>query len=68
MIKLRDYYSDVVLQDDDFKQVKCCNCGEIFPTLEILLDVKNEEDEDPEEYCPFCDKKGCLMDLNLDLE
>lgn len=65
MIRIKDYYSDVILEDDENNRVKCCWCEEVFPTLEILLDVKDneEENEDPDEYCPFCNKKGHLMDL-----
>jgi uncharacterized Zn-finger protein len=63
MIKIKDYYSDVVLEGDENNKVKCCWCEKIFPTLEILLNVKDDEDEDPDEHCPFCKTKGHLMDL-----
>lgn len=64
MISMKEYYSDVILEDDEDKMVKCCNCEEVFPTWDIMLNIKDEEDDDPEEYCPFCNTKGCLMDLD----
>ncbi len=63
MISMKEYYSDVILEDDKDRCVKCCNCDKVFPTVDILLNIKDEEDEDHEEYCPFCNTKSCLMDL-----
>lgn len=42
-------------------RVKCTNCEKEFFEKEIIY---NEEEN--EEYCPFCGEGGCLKDLDYD--
>lgn len=41
------------------KMVRCNQCMEIFHENEIVYD--GDEDK---EYCPYCGKSGCLMDID----
>ena len=43
-------------------KVRCNNCMEVFDEKEIIYN----EDLD-REFCPYCGKAGCLMDLLEDM-
>lgn len=46
----------MVMNFDDM--VRCNNCMKVFYENEIVYDkVKDEE------FCPYCDTSGCLMDM-----
>lgn len=42
-------------------KVRCNNCMEVFDEKELVYDG----DEDME-FCPYCEKGGCIMDLSKD--
>lgn len=43
-------------------KVRCNNCMNVFYESDIVYD------ENENEHCPFCDKDGCLMDLECEID
>lgn len=41
--------------------VRCNNCMRVFHENEIIYDEAKDE-----EFCPYCGKSGCLMDVKED--
>lgn len=68
MIKAKEYYSDVFVEEDDLEMIQCNWCEEQFKSGDLLLDVSYEDKNgnvDITEYCPKCKKSGYLMDLQI---
>lgn len=47
-----------IMEENDVGRVRCEHCGREFDETEIKVDLKDDK-----EFCPYCKKKGGLMDL-----
>ena len=67
MIKAREYYSDVFIEEDDKQLIRCNWCEKEFKIGDLLLKINSDDndynEEDITEHCPYCETSGCLMDI-----
>jgi NAD-dependent SIR2 family protein deacetylase len=47
-----------IMEENDVGRVRCNHCGREFDETEIKVDLKDDQ-----EFCPYCKKKGGLMDI-----